>query len=138
MGRSKHKTMATLRKDGSPRISGIEVEFKNGEVWLGSMPGAVKALDLRRDPRVAIHSASEDPDPANPGAWSGDAKLAGRAIEVTDAAAREGYGAPAGEDFHLFRVDVHEVVVTSVDEAGEHLAIDMWHEGVGRRLVRRR
>jgi hypothetical protein len=27
----KHKTLATLRADGSPRISGIEVEFTNGE-----------------------------------------------------------------------------------------------------------
>ena len=28
----KHKTMATLRKDGSPRISGTEVEFRDGEL----------------------------------------------------------------------------------------------------------
>lgn len=138
MGKSKHKTMATLRRDGSPRISGIEVEFKNGEVWLGSMPGSVKTLDLLRDPRVAIHSASEEPDQAKPGAWGGDAKFAGRAVEVTDAAVKESYGAPDGHDFHLFRIDVHEVVVTGVDESGERLVIEMWHEGVGRRLVRRR
>jgi hypothetical protein len=48
----KHLTMATLRRDGSPRISGTEIEFADGQLRIGSMPGAVKALDLRRDPRV--------------------------------------------------------------------------------------
>ena len=138
MGKGKHKTMATLRRDGSPRISGTEVDFKDGEIWLGSMPGAVKALDLRRDPRVAIHSPSDEPDEANPGAWSGDAKLAGRAVEITDPAARAAFGLPAGDESHLFRVDVTEVVFTHVDEAGEHLVIEMWHEGSGHRVVRRR
>jgi hypothetical protein len=41
-------TLATLRRDGSPRISGTEVEFTDGQVWLGMMPGSLKALDLRR------------------------------------------------------------------------------------------
>ncbi|GAA0373260.1 pyridoxamine 5'-phosphate oxidase family protein [Microbispora corallina] len=137
MGKGRHKTMATLRADGSPRISGTEVEFKDGEVWVGSMPGAVKALDLRRDGRVAIHSPSDDPDDANPGAWSGDAKLSGRAVEVDDPAVLQAYGGPPGQEFHLFRIDVSEVVFTRVDEAGEHLVVDMWHEGRGRRVVRR-
>ena len=78
---SVHKTRATIRRDGSPRISGTEVTFRAGELWLGSMARAVKALDLRRDPRFALHSASADP----PG-WTGDAKLAGRALEVSDPA----------------------------------------------------
>jgi hypothetical protein len=56
-----HKTIATLRRDGPPRISGIELEFRDGELWIGSMLRAVKALDLRRDPRFALHSASGDP-----------------------------------------------------------------------------
>ena len=78
------------------------------------------------------------PDEADPGAWSGDAKLAGRAVEITDPVAREAFGVPPGEESHLFRVDVTEVVFTRVDEAGEHLVIEMWHEGSGHRLVRRR
>src|SRR6185312_1938768 len=45
----KHKTIATLRADGSPRISGIEAEFADGELTFGSMPGARKAADLHRD-----------------------------------------------------------------------------------------
>ncbi|GAB3342798.1 pyridoxamine 5'-phosphate oxidase family protein [Micromonospora halotolerans] len=57
----KHGTMATLRRDGSPRISGTEFDFADdGQLRLGSMAGALKALDLRRDPRVALHSPTED------------------------------------------------------------------------------
>ena len=48
-GIRKHKTLATVRKDGSPRISGIEVEFANGELFLGMMPDSLKLRDLERD-----------------------------------------------------------------------------------------
>jgi hypothetical protein len=75
----RYKTMATIRADGSPRISGTEVELRGGRVYLGGMPGNQRFADLRRDPRVAIHSGSDDPQ-----VWTGDAKLSGRAIEVTD------------------------------------------------------
>ncbi|GAA4574301.1 pyridoxamine 5'-phosphate oxidase family protein [Planotetraspora kaengkrachanensis] len=137
MGKRKHKTMATLRGDGSPRISGIEVDFKDGEIWLGSMAGAVKGRDLKRDPRLAIHGTSDDPDESNPSAWDGDAKLTGRAVEITDPAVRERFGASeVGSD--LFRVDVTEVVLTKVDAAGEYLVVEMWHEGEGARVVRRK
>ena len=44
----KHKTVATLRRDGSPRISGVEMEFSDGEVFIGMMPGSVKVGDLQR------------------------------------------------------------------------------------------
>lgn len=94
-----HKTLATLRRDGSPRISATEVDFADGELWLGSMWRSLKALDLRRDPRFALHSASEDPPE-----WRGDAKLAGRVEEVIGperVAAVNGEGAPSGPS-HLF------------------------------------
>src|SRR5215212_11551252 len=102
-----HKTMATLRRDGSPRISGTEAQFRDGDLWIGSMWNAVKALDLRRDPRFALHSGSDDP----PG-WSGDAKVAGRAVEVDDddmkaalVAAQANDEHPPG-DWHLFRAEI--------------------------------
>lgn len=63
----KHSTLATLRRDGSPRISATEVDFSDGDVWLGSMAGALKALDLRRDPRLALHSPTEDTPATDPG-----------------------------------------------------------------------
>src|SRR5712691_13119008 len=82
MSARKHLTMATLRRDGSPRISGTEVEFADGVLQIGSMTGAVKAQDLQRDPRLAIHGPTEDPPEGAPAAWKGEAKIAGIATEV--------------------------------------------------------
>ncbi|MBA2420924.1 MAG: pyridoxamine 5'-phosphate oxidase [Thermoleophilaceae bacterium] len=100
----------------------------HGELWIGSMSGAVKALDLRRDSRFALHSGSDDPP-----AWSGDAKVAGRAEEVDDdeqKASIRNEGEPAG-DSHLFRLDVTELVVVGLNEARDRMVIESWHEGRG-------
>jgi hypothetical protein len=135
MDRRKHKVLATLRKDGSPRVSGTETQFKDGELWSGSMLGAVKALDLRRDPRMAIHVTAEDPDESDPSSWEGDVKLAGRAVEITDGEVRASFNLP-DQDSHLFRIELTEVVRTWVQ--GDELVIDAWHEGVGVRQIRRK
>jgi len=114
--------LATLRRDGSPRISGTEVEFDDeADLYLGMMSGSRKALDLRRDPRLAIHCPTEDPPDGDPTLWLGDAKIAGLGVDVTD---------PASEDgSHRFRVEVTEVVVTTV--GGDYLVIRSWHPGRG-------
>ncbi len=115
-----HKTLATLRRDGSPRISGSEAEVVDGELQFGSMLDAVKAKDLLRDGRFALHSAS-----ASPPEWEGDAKVAGVAVEV----AREGY--------HLFRADIREVVVISLNEERTKMVVESWHEGRGTSRIER-
>jgi hypothetical protein len=117
----KHCTMATLRADGSPRISGTEVQFADGQLWIGSMSRARKALDLRRDPRIALHSPTVDPPERNPADWPGEAKLAGRAVEVDN-------DNPANES-HRFRIDITEVVLTRV--SGDALLIQSWHPDRG-------
>lgn len=118
-----HKTMATLRKDGSPRISGTEMQFRDGDVWIGSMPGAVKARDLRRDPRIALHSTSETPPEDDPSGWIGDAKISGRAEEV------DGPGTA-----HTFRIEIHEVVrVKVVKDPTERLRIERWSPDTDRK-----
>lgn len=125
-GTGKHKTLATLRRDGSPRISGIEAEFADGECWLGMMPGSVKLGDVRRDPRLALHSPTADPPTDSPSTWRGEAKIAGRAVET-----------PRGEG-HWFRVDISEVVLTTVGTPADHLVIESWHPDRGYSRVERR
>ncbi|MEN3356972.1 MAG: hypothetical protein V7637_954 [Mycobacteriales bacterium] len=136
----KHKVLATVRADGSPRVSGIEVDRKGDWLWLGSMPGARKARDMQRDPRFALHAGSPDP-PDDPAAWLGDAKLSGRAVEVTDAAEAEAYLAggehPPGPA-HVFRLDVSEVVLTRVGDPADHLVIEFWREGADLRRITRK
>jgi hypothetical protein len=120
----KHKTLATLRRDGSPRISGTELELVDGDLWLGSMVNAVKALDLRRDPRYALHSLSPE------AGWKGDAKIAGRAEETSDQDARARI-VGEGSQAHAFRLDVEELVVIRLGEPADHLLIESWHAGRG-------
>lgn len=120
-----NKTLATLRRDGSPRISASEVEFDGAQVTLGMMGGSMKLLDVRRDPRVALHCPTiETPEADQPG-WPGDAKLAGLLVEVPEP---EG-NTHAGAGF--FRVDVKEVVLTYVAAERDHLVVEAWHEGRG-------
>ncbi|MDI3419737.1 pyridoxamine 5'-phosphate oxidase family protein [Streptomyces luteolus] len=131
-----HHIIATLRKDGSPRTSGIEVRFLDGELWLGMMPDSLKALDLRRDPRFALQ--------ANPGAGQdmggGDVRVAGRAVEVDDPQDRARYTheaePPDPDAFHLFRAELTEVVRTYIEDE-TYLAVQIWKPGEPLRTARR-
>ena len=129
-----HKTLASLRRDGSPRISGTETTFADGDLWIGSMWQARKARDLQRDPRFALHSGSDDPP-----AWKGDAKLAGVAEEITDPERVKqinGDKAPPGPS-HLFRLDLREVSVVRLHESGRALVIEVWTPDGGVRTIER-
>ena len=126
----KHSTLATLRRDGSPRISGTEVSFDSGELSLGMMPESLKARDLQRDARLALHSPTDDTSKVDSSTWAGEAKIAGRAVDLTDPKRLD--------EGHRFRVDVTEVVLTRVGEPGDHLVIESWHPGRGLERRRRR
>ena len=104
------------------------------------MPGSRKALDLRRDPRLALHSATLDPPDDDPAGWPGDAKLAGRAVEVEDLALKERLAGGSGQpgESHLFRVHLTEVVHTRVGDPADHLVIELWRPGRGVRRMQRR
>ena len=124
-----HHVLGTLRLDGSPRLSGTEVRFHDGQLWLGCMPGSIKAKDLRRDPRFAIHSAPTDVEMAD-----GDAKLSGTVNEVADPERVKaflvaiGHG---GEDNNpdpaaalAFTCDIASATLTKV--AVDHLEVTTW------------
>jgi Pyridoxamine 5'-phosphate oxidase len=125
----RHKTIATLRADGSPRISGIEAMFEGGELVFGSMPKARKGADLRRDPRFALHSATVDPVEGSEAQWPGEAKISGRAI-----AAGAVTGAADGDRFYA---DIAEVVHTHLNEAATMLVVEWWTPTRGLRRIER-
>jgi hypothetical protein len=120
-----HHVIATIRVDGSPRISGTNVEFhdENGatELRIGSMAGAVKAADLIRDPRYALHSATLDEQ-----LDGGDAKVSGVAAVVGD---------PSADEDHTFVLEIAEVSLVEVD--GEQLDITSWSVKDGTRNRKR-
>lgn len=118
----RHKTLATLRADGSPRISGIECTFADGELRFGSMPGARKGADLRRDARFALHGPTFHPEAGREREWPGEAKIAGRAVPGDDGA---------------FVADVTEVVITHLNADATRLVIESWTPGRGLRTLER-
>jgi hypothetical protein len=125
----KHKTIATLRADGGPRISGIETEFAGGELTFGSMTGARKGADLHRDPRFALHGPTVDPPEGDPSGWVGEAKIAGRAVPAGPVE-----GDPQGEQF---RADIDEVVLTGLTPDASALLIEVWTPARGLRRIER-
>ena len=131
--------LATIRRDGFPRLSPIEALFTDETVWLGMMHDSTKARDLQRDPRLSMHNATADKNVTD-----GDAKLVGRAVEITDEAeidrARTIFAAHTGSPpppgpMHLFTVDVLEL--SFLRPAGDHLDIEIWKAGHEARLVER-
>ncbi len=130
----RHKTIATLRGDGSPRISGIECEFTDGDLRFGSMIGARKGADLKRDPRFALHGPTFHPVQGKESEWPGEAKIAGRAIPAgpvtTDASTEK----PDGE---TYVADITEIVITGLDGEATKLVIESWTPERGLRRIER-
>lgn len=131
---SKHHVLATLTASGAPRVSGTEVGWWEGELWMGSMWEARKALDLQADPRFALHS--------NPGDGSlrgGDAKVSGYALEVADGPVREAFLAAndVPQPLHLFFLRVQAITLTELTEDNAALAITTWRSGEAVSTIRR-
>jgi hypothetical protein len=132
--------LATLRADGSPRISGVEPWIWEEELWLGMMQQSRKALDLQRDPRCSLHAANVDKNIAD-----GDARVSGRAVEIGDVTFKQRWGAALGGEtgfdpeahgpFHLFKLDLTELY--ALRPAGDHLVLEFWSPGAGLRTVDR-
>lgn len=118
-----HHVLGTIRADGAPRLSGTEVTIAEGRVTVGMMPGSRKLADVRRDPRVEVHSAPIDDDLAD-----GDAKLAGilAAIPEPDG------GVPGS----YFEVRIRSASLVRVE--GDELVFTVWRPDRGSRTIRRR
>ena len=76
--------LGTIRRDGTPRISPVEVRLVRGELAVCFVRGSTKQFDVRRDPRVVLHSPMLHSDDPNE-----ELKLRGRLVEVADPDLRE-------------------------------------------------
>lgn len=131
---SRHHVLATLMDSGAPRVSGTEVGWWDGELWVGSVWGARKALDLQADPRFAVHS--------NPGDGSlrgGDAKVSGSVVEIADGPVRDAFLAAneVPQPLHLFFLRLQAATLTELTSDDAALAVTTWRSGDGIRVVRR-
>jgi hypothetical protein len=133
-GAGRHKTIATVRADGAPRISGIECEFADGDLRFGSMTGARKGADLQRDPRFALHGPTFQPEDGKERDWPGEAKISGRAILVGPPTRED---TNEGSDGEMFVADITEVVITRLNDEATKLVVESWGPDRGLRTVER-
>jgi hypothetical protein len=116
--------LATIRRDGSPRISPVEVQFIDGHLYFGSMPQAQKANDLDRDPRCALITPLADKLDL-----AGEGKLFAEVRRVTDVAEAESVLRSSAEENGmdpeaLLGSPVYEVLVKGA--AWQYLENDAW------------
>ncbi|HEX2152580.1 MAG TPA: pyridoxamine 5'-phosphate oxidase family protein [Acidimicrobiia bacterium] len=130
--------LATIRSDGSPRISPIEPNIFEDQLVLVGMPGTTKFRDLDRDPRFCVHTATTDPY-----VGEGDAKLWGSVVNLqdkefhhrfTDELFRDQGLDLRGDEFDPFYVgDIASA--SSVELEDNRLRITIWKPGEGERAV---
>ena len=129
---SRRHVLATLTDSGAPRVSGTEVGWWEGELWLGSVPEARKAQDLQADPRFALHS-----NPGDGKMSGGDAKISGLVVEMAGPV-REAFLAandvPAS--LHLVFLRLQAVTLTEAASEGAR-TITTWRSGEKITTIRR-
>jgi hypothetical protein len=132
--------LATLRRDGFPRISPMEpvlagdkLVLHDGKLWLGMMVGATKSKDLQRDGRLYLHTATADKM-----VTEGDVKMWGVATQVTDHDALETFSddiyASVGHRFEVGEFDAFDVDLLGASAVGigdDVMVVRTWQPGKG-------
>jgi hypothetical protein len=130
---------ATIRRDGTPRLSPVEPFVLDGTLWLSMMWESRKAADLARDPRILVHSIVTNRD-----GGEGEFKVRGVARAEHDPDVRRRYAdavaaalgwTPEPGRFHLFEIDICGVVFIRYDSASGDQYVVRWPPG--REFVRR-
>lgn len=132
--------LATLRSDGSPRISPMEPRIVEGRLVLVGMPDTTKFRDLGRDPRFCLHTATIDTNVSD-----GDVKLWGNAVNVQDVGLHERFAndlfEESGFDLRGQKFDPFYVADltagSSLELENNQLVITIWKPGEGERVVRK-
>jgi hypothetical protein len=131
--------VATIRPDGSPRLSPVEPFLMDGTFWLSMLWQSRKAADLARDPRILVHSVITNRD-----GQEGEFKLRGLACPENSGAVQRRYADAVAQSlgwnpepgrFHLFGVSIEHVTYIRYDAATGDQHVAMWPPG--REFVRR-
>jgi hypothetical protein len=125
--------VATIRRDGTPRLSPVEPFVLDGELWLSMMPTSTKARDLDRDPRVLVHSVITSRD-----GGEGEYKVRGAVRSESDFEVQQRYAAAVSEAlgwspipgrFRLFAVRISDVTLLRYDGATGDQFVTRWPVG---------
>lgn len=125
--------VATIRRDGTPRLSPVEPYILDADLWLSMLWRSTKARDLARDPRILVHNAITSRD-----GGEGEFKVRGHAIATTDTEMQRRYADAVAEAlgwrpepgrFHLYAVDIDEITFIRYDDATGDQFVARWPEG---------
>ncbi|MGH3484221.1 MAG: pyridoxamine 5'-phosphate oxidase family protein [Nocardioidaceae bacterium] len=131
--------VATIRRDGTPRLSPVEPYLMDGDLWLSMLWQSTKARDLGRDPRLLVHNVITSRD-----GGGGEFKVRGRAVASEDPAVQLRYADavaaslgwhPEPGRFHLYAIDIDDITVIRYDDATGDQYVVRWP--AGREFVRR-
>jgi hypothetical protein len=117
--------LATISRDGSPRVNPVAPVICQGRLLLFIEPISPKAADLRRDGRYAIHSLVD-----NLSGTGGEFSIKGRATPIDDPAMRqEAVDASCytpREEYVLFELTVEAALSRDYDEGD--IVQNRWEE----------
>jgi hypothetical protein len=122
--------VATIRGDGTPRVSPVEPLLLDGVLWLSMLWRSRKADDLLRDPRILVHSVITSRD-----GGEGEFKIRGTARAEGDPDQQARYAAavstslgwtPEPGRFHLFAVNISQVTFICYDDATGDQHVARW------------
>jgi hypothetical protein len=107
--------LATVRKDGSPRVHPVTPIVGQGHLFLFMEPTSPKGHDLRRDGRYALHGSVNDSS-----GESGEFFVSGRARYVDDPAIRRLAAELAtytpADRYVLYELDVESASATAYQD----------------------
>jgi len=126
--------VATIRRDGSPRVSPVEPLFWRDDLWLSMGWRTHKAADLQRDNRILVHSIVSSRE-----VEGGEFKVRGTAAADDSASVQRDYADAVQQElgwrpepgrFDLFRIDVDDVTFIHWDSATNDQYVSRWPAGV--------
>lgn len=125
-----HHVIATIRKDGSPRLGGTNVFVTDEHLWIGTKLDSFRAKDLIRDSRCALYSAPIDEHLVRPDIQI-DA-VAQRADEDMTSELLSSVGQP--KDAVVFLLQIRAIRILTVDS--DELVIESWTPSIGSKIRR--
>ncbi len=120
--------LATVRKDGSPRLHPVSPIIAEGRLFVATNPKSPKRLDQVRDGRYAIH--------ARPGKNDEEFLIRGTSQRVTNDETRATVTKAAGHTVHdhdwIFEYEIEEAMMSCYEKAGQpdtRNVREFWSEG---------
>jgi hypothetical protein len=126
--------VATIRRDGTPRLSPVEPLFWRDDLWLSMGWRTQKVADLKRDHRLLVHSVVTGRE-----GDAGEFKIRGVALADDEASDQSAYAEVVEQElgwrpepgrFHLYRVDLDDVTFIRWDSATNDQYVTRWPAGV--------